>query len=449
MAAALSFIWPGLGQLAAGRRREAALLAAPPLLVLLFVTARLVGRLDLAAVTMLDPAFAGFLVIAVVALGGWRIVAVVDAWRQALKAPPTRRAQGVLAGLLVAILLSHALVGYYAWAFFDAGSRIFTGSSEPQPTPTPPPAAPTSTPDPSATPAPPTAPPPPTPPPSDRISILLTGVDSGHDRNHALTDTMLVISVSPSKGTVAMISFPRDIAQFPLYLGGTYNDKLNSLQTAARNTPAKYPDGPSLTLAKELEFLLGIPIQYTAAINLVGFERMVNLVGGVDVVVQRQITDPSYDWFDGTFGFFLSAGKHHLDGRTALAFVRSRMGAGDNDFTRARRQQQLIVALKDKMTNPGILAKLPQLLDAASRTVTTNVPPDKARDYIELAGSIDEANISRYVLGPPYAVHPPTNTTGGTYILRLDLHKVAVLSVDLFGTDSRYYGTLTSRPRSP
>jgi LCP family protein required for cell wall assembly len=252
---------------------------------------------------------------------------------------------------------------------------------------------------------------------------------------------MLLISVSPSKGTVAMISFPRDIAQFPLYFGGTYGDKLNSLQTAARNNPSKYPDG-SATLAKELEFLLGIPVQYSASINLVGFERMINLVGGVDVVVERAITDPHYDWFDGTYGFFLSKGPHHLDGRTALAYVRSRMGAGDNDFTRARRQQQLLVALKDELTDPALIAKLPELLNAAANTITTNVPPEKAREYLELATSISEEGISRYVLGPPYAVHPPTNTTGGIYILRLDLTKVAALSVDLFGTDSRYFGAL-------
>ena len=439
MAAFLSFLWPGLGQLAAGRRREAAILGIPPILLLVYLAARLVGRLDVAAVTMLDPAFSGFMFFAVVAMAGWRGIAVIDAWRREVTVPAPLRAKQVLAALLVAILLSHALVGYYAWAFYDAGSRIFAVN---EPTPAPP--TPTPTPDPLATPGPPTPTPAPTPPPSDRISILLTGVDSGHDRNHALTDTMLVISVSPSKGTVAMISFPRDIARFPLYLGGTYNDKLNSLQTAARNNPVKYPDGPSMTLAKELEFLLGIPIQYTASINLEGFEKMVNLVGGVDIVVQRGIADPSYDWFNGTYGFFLSAGKHHLDGKTALAFVRSRMGAGDNDFTRARRQQQLIVALKDELTDPGVIAKLPQLLDVASRTVTTNVPPDKARDYMELAGTIDEANISRYVLGPPYAVHPPTNTTGGIYILSLDLTKVAVLSVDLFGTDSRYFGALPS-----
>lgn len=438
-AAALSFIWPGLGQLATGRPREAAILGIPPAVLILLLASRLVGRLDLAAITMLDPTYSGFLFFSVVALAGWRSIAVIDAWRHEVPIPAPLQAKQVLAALLVAIFMSHALVGYYAWAFYDAGSRIFGASTEPTPAPTP-----TPTLNPSATPAPPTSTPAPTPPPSDRISILLTGVDSGHDRAHALTDTMLVISVSPSKRTVAMLSFPRDIAQFPLYLGGTYRDKLNSLQTAARNNPTKYPDGPSLTLAKELEFLLGIPIQYTASINLEGFERMVNLVGGVDITVERRIADPSYDWFDGTYGFFLSAGKHHLDGRTALAFARSRMGAGDNDFTRARRQQQLIVALRDRMIDPGVIAKLPQLLDAASRTVTTNVPPEEARDYLELAGSIDEAAISRYVLGPPYAVHPPTNTTGGVYILKLDLDKVAALSVELFGTDSRYFGAVAS-----
>jgi polyisoprenyl-teichoic acid--peptidoglycan teichoic acid transferase len=441
-AAALSFVWPGLGQLATGRRRTAAALGIPALILILWIASRLVGRLDLAAITMLDPTFAAFLVFAIVAMAGWRSIAVIDAWRAGVVPPATARAKQVLSGLLVAILLTHAVAGYYAWAFYDAGRQIFAGSTEPTPPP------PTPTPAPLPSPSGSDGAPSPTPeltfPPSDRVSILLTGVDSGHDRLHALTDTMLVLTVSPSMGTVSMISFPRDIAEFPLYSGGTYRDKLNSLQTAARNSPAKYPDGPSQTLASELAFLLGIPIQYTASINLVGFERMINLVGGVDIVVERRIADPSYDWFDGTYGFFISAGKHHLDGRTALAFVRSRMGAGDNDFTRARRQQQLVVALKDKLTDPGLITKLPQLLDAAAKTVATNLTSDKAREYMELATSIDEANISRYVLGPPYAVHPPTNTTGGTYILKLDLAKVAALSVQLFGTDSRYFGTLPS-----
>ena len=123
--------------------------------------------------------------------------------------------------------------------------------------------------------------------------------------------------------------------------------------STARQNPAKYPDGPMGTLALEIGYLIGEPIHYTAAINLDGFERMINLVGGVDVNVERAISDPVYDWFNNTYGFYLSAGPHHLDGRTALAFVRSRYGAGDNDFTRSSRQQQLLVALRAEMTDPA------------------------------------------------------------------------------------------------
>jgi LCP family protein required for cell wall assembly len=439
-AAALSFIWPGLGQLATGRRREAALLGVPAAILVLAILSQLVGRLELAAVTMLDPAFAGFVVFAVIALAGWRSVAVIDAWRSEVTLPAPLRARQVLAGLLIAIALSHALVGYYAWAFYDAGSQIFTADG---PSPSPP--APTPTREPGATPPPPTPTPGPTAPPSDRISILLTGIDSGHDRRHALTDTMLVISVSPSKGTVAMVSFPRDLAEFQLYSGGTFHDKLNALRTTAVLNPTRFPDGPDQTLANQLGFFLGIRIQYTAAINLVGFERMINLVGGIDIVNERSINDPTYDWFDGTYGFRLSAGAHHLDGRTALAYVRSRKGSGDNDFTRANRQQQLILALKDKLASPATLARLPELLQAAGKTVKTNVPPEEAHDYIELADSIDPADITRVVLGPPYAFHPPTSSTGGIYILQLSEEKVAALAVELFGTDTRYFGAVVSQ----
>ena len=439
-AAGLSFVWPGLGHLAIGRRREAAILAIPAAILVLAIVSRLIGRLDLAAVTMLDPAFSGFVFFAVVALAGWRSIAVIDAWQRKVPSPVPLRAKQVLAGLLVAIVLSHAVAGYYTWAFYDAGSQIFT------PEPTAPPATeePGSSPGASESPLGPTFTPGPTAPPSDRVSILLTGVDSGHDRNHALTDTMLVISVSPSKGTVAMISFPRDIAQFDLYQGGRYNDKLNSLATAANQNPSRYPDGRYQTLANQLGYFLGINIQYSAAINLTGFERMINLAGGVDVVVERRIADPTYDWFDGTYGFFLGAGNRHLDGRTALAYVRSRNGPGDNDFTRANRQQQLILALREKLTDPSVITKLPQLLEAASKTVTTNVPPEKAREYLELATSIDPANVSRYVLGPPYSFHPPTSSTGGQYILRLDFEKVSALAVELFGSDTRYFGAVAA-----
>lgn len=415
----------------------------------------LTGGLTAAAVTLLDPSFGLLAILVVVGLGALRVAATLDAFVGEGGWAAGRVARAVLAAVIVATVAMHALAGYYAWAFWDAGSRIFGGDDpggQVAPTPTVPSETPSATetldpidviPTPAATPE----------TRSSRVNILLTGLDSGHDRTHSLSDTLLVVSIDPAGRTVAMVSFPRDISNFPLYDGGTYDGKINSFLTYARRNADRYTDGPMPALASELGFLLGVPVHYTAAVNLEGFESMIDLVGGVDIVNQRRIADPTYDWFDGTYGFYLSAGKHHLDGRTALAYVRSRKGAADNDFTRAARQQELLIALRDRMTDPDILGKLPAILDAAARTVRTNFPPDRLREFLGLAEEIGDDAIRRVVLGPPYAVHPPTDTTGGIYTLRLYMDKVAALSVELFGRDSAYLKetapTATPDPREP
>jgi LCP family protein required for cell wall assembly len=284
----------------------------------------------------------------------------------------------------------------------------------------------------------------PTPkPPTNRVTFLLTGVDSGHDRNHALTDTLLVVSIDTVDKTGVMISVPRDLGRLPLYSGGIFVPKINELLTTARNNPSKYPDGPMGTLTREIGFLIGMKIDYYAQINLEGFERMINLVGGVDVDNPKWINDPAYDWFDGTYGFSLSPGPHHLNGRLALAYVRSRMGVGDNDFTRARRQQQVIASLRDKMLQPAMLQKLPDLLKAAARTISTDFPADQVDDFVALGKEIGTDRVrTGIVLGPPYAYRP--STPSSTYYLLLDMEKVANLSIEVFGTDSDYYGLDTS-----
>ncbi len=449
LAALLSFLWPGLGQLYGGDRRRAAIFAVPAAVVVAAVGSQFISGLELAAASLIDPSFAFALLVLVVAFGAFRLIALRDAFLGVgdADARTARPARAALVTVVIAIVAMHAIAGYVTWAFYDAGSRIFRepdsgGPVEPGPTASTPIAGATSTASPNDYIAPPAA----TPPTKfARVTVLLTGVDSGHDRNHALTDTMLVMSIDPTGGGSVMISIPRDVAQFPLYSGGVYNGKINSLMTTARLNPTRYPDGGINTLANQIGYLIGIPVHYTAAINLEGFGRMVNLVGGVDIVNERRIADPTYDWFNGTYGFYLAAGPHHLDGKTALAYVRTRKGAGDNDFTRSGRQQQLLVALRDRMTDPAVLAKLPDLLDAAAKTIQTNFPADRVREFLELSNTVDESTIARYVLGPPYSVHPPTNSTGGIYILRMDLDKVAALSIELFGTDSRYFAD-TSGP---
>ena len=436
--ALLSLLWPGLGHAYVGRPAVAAAFAIPAILIAALIAARFLGGLEAAAASLFSPAVALSVLGLLTLFGLWHLVAIADAYSQTgtRRARRSRPAVTALAVAIGAVVLFHGVGDYYVWAFYDAGNRIFvpdptqnTADATPGPTASGDYLAPVVT-----------------PAPDSRINILLTGIDSGHDREHALTDTLLVLSIDPVGKSVAMLSIPRDIAQFPMYSGGTYDSKINSLMSAARQNPTRYPDGPMGTLAQEIGYLIGEPIHYTAAINLDGFERMINLVGGVDVNVQRAISDPVYDWFNGTYGFYLSAGPHHLDGRTALAFVRSRYGVGDNDFTRAGRQQQLLVALRAKLTDPANIVKLPDILDAAAKTITTNFPGDQVSDFLALAKEIPDDAIDRYVLGPPYAVHPPTVSTGGEYILKFDEAALAALSIKIFGEHSSYYQAPSPAP---
>jgi LCP family protein required for cell wall assembly len=438
VAAFLSFVWPGLGQWYAGRRRAAALFAIPVLFAFLLLVAWLAGGLDRALLDLFVPSVALGFIVAVLAEAAWRIGAIAHAalvttgrgrarWRRASVSGPV-----VVFAVLVAV--THLWAISVAWSLYDASSRMFVDD----PTAVVPlPPAPSTSPNPSdaflATPA-------VTPEtPSARINILLTGIDSSERREHALTDTLIVVTVDPTSRKVAMVSFPRDIARFKMWDGRTYTGKINSLLTYATNHPSQYREGGLPTLIHELGYLLGVPIHYYAAVDLEGFVEVVDAVGGVTVNNPRAINDPVYGgWIDGRVGFNLSAGVHKLNGETALAYARSRKGFGDNDFTRARRQQQLLVALRNRLTDPALLPKLPSIITTASKILRTNFPRDRVDEMLTIGQAINGDDVTRQVvLGPPYAVNPPAGTPGG-YQLILDMKRLAKLSIDIFGAESAY-----------
>ena len=274
--------------------------------------------------------------------------------------------------------------------------------------------------------------------PTSRINVLLTGVDSAENRSHALTDTLLVASVDPVTGHVALVSFPRDITNFPLVDGGTFKGKINSFMTYVGQHPKEFKGAPLVELVRELSFLVGVPIEYYAAVDLAGFRRLIDVAGGVTIDNQRAIDDPRYDWLDGRRGFKLSVGTHMLDGEDALAYVRSRYTPGDNDFNRARRQQEVLVSLSKKLATPGMLPRIPQLIGVAGDTLRTNFPSDRVSEMLRLVQGIDSTSVTQVVLGPPYSVHPPDSETDGIYTLRLKMDKLAAESIKLFGSDSTY-----------
>jgi len=454
VAAILSFLWPGLGQWYGGRTRAALLFALPVLLMALGVLSQAMGGIGQIAALLLTPSSALTILILICLLAAWRLLAIADSMavggvREPLRHRSTLPTFAILAALVIA---GHGAAGYGAWAFYDASSRIFVDERSPEATSAPATTGPDTTPAPSdeyvvapiATPE----------TTSSRINILLTGVDSAESRTTALTDTLLVASIDPETADVVLISIPRDISDFELFDGRTFTGKVNSFMTWVRNHPDEFEDGPLTSLVKQVGYMLGAPIHYYAAVDLAGFRRMIDLVGGVTVDNPRRIADGRYDWLDGRRGFFLSAGKHKLDGDRALAYVRSRQGTGDSDFTRARRQQQVLLALRDKLTDASMLPELPRILDAAGDTVRTNFPSDRVGEMIDLAQRVESDEVRQYVLGPSkYATRPPYSETGGVYKLRLKIDALARLSIEVFGNASRYASlpeyAPTAAPPSP
>ena len=435
IAAFLSFLWPGLGQWYAGKHRSAIVFALPVVIAAAVLIGWLVQGPESVVLQLLSPATALTVAVLIGLLGLWRFVSMVDG-ASTVGGPASVRRPRALAGLgamTAVIVITHVAVGGIALSFYNAGSKIFTTEPDADVSP-----APVSSDNVAVLPI---ATPVTTPATKDsRINMLFLGIDSSERRTHALTDTLMVVSIDPTAKTAAMISFPRDIADFPMYSGGTYPGKINQLLSDADRHRQKYPDGGLTTLTKELGFLLGVPIHYYAAINLDGFEAMIDRVGGVTINNPTAINDPSYGgWHQpGRIGFQLSKGTHTLDGQTALAYVRSRKGVGGNDFERARRQQQLLLALEKKLSDPAMLPNIPGLLDDATRTITTSFPPDRLGEMLQLGRAIGDDQIQRFVLGPPYALR---STTAADYRLVLEPDRISALSIKLFGGESRYAGT--------
>jgi polyisoprenyl-teichoic acid--peptidoglycan teichoic acid transferase len=368
-AAGLSAILPGLGQAFNRRMRLTFLFLIPSILVLTIAgvvwATQTPTRIAAWAVA---PAILGTLLTLNVLVLAWRLLAAGQSFLDTRRHGPSGRL-GVIGIVLIAlfIVVPHVLVHRYGTAFGAAFARIFDGTE-------------------LAAAGPPIDP---GPGQDERVNVLVIGVDAVPGRTATLTDTMMVVSFDPVGKTASIVSLPRDIVNIPLGDGNEFGPKLNSLMAYAAAHPEVFPEGGIQTLQDAVGALLGIPIHYFARMEFSGFISMVDAVGGVDINVAKAIDDPGYDGFgEGKRGWSITAGKHHLDGANALAYARSRKSAGESDFTRAGRQQQIIVALKNAATKDGSLFwELPALLDAVGDTVRTDIPVERLP---QLAAAIDE-----------------------------------------------------------
>jgi len=437
LAALLSFLWPGLGQFYTGKRRLAAIFAVPTLLVLLLLAWELRrGPLVLAAQLLAERNVGLAAVVIVILVGAWRLASVTHAFLSGEMSQTRRRRRldrAALAALAVVIVVSHLGASFYLLVYSNAGNDIFDPNSpligQPALAPS---LAPGQTPYPTMEAA-------TLPPVGSRVTILLTGMSSGGEQ---LYDSIMVVSYDPKSNSVQMISVPRDSASFPFYFGGTdpISHKINELPKAVDRGWIKSPNDGYTTLVKEVGYLVGIPINFYAIVDLQAFVKLIDAVGGIDVDNPSVISDGTYDWLDGApYGFYLAAGSQHLDGKHALAYVRSRHGAdgsgGNNDFKRADRQQQVLISLLHKMSSPSQILNLPNLMSTLGSSITTNFPRDKVADYMAQGQDVPSQNITNVVLSvPEYG-----NYFGASNSCLYN-DKVAAESIKLFGQDSTWYG---------
>lgn len=238
-----------------------------------------------------------------------------------------------------------------------------------------------------------------------RTNILLLGVGGGSHAGADLTDTILVVSLNTKKKKTAMISVPRDL------WSDTLKDKVNSAYHYGEEKKA----GGGLTIAKVIvEDAVGLPIHYVLLIDFSGFESVIDIVGGIDITAPNAFTDPEFpiagkeeDLCDGDPEFAcryesvtFAQGSQHMDGEQALTYVRSRHAEGDegSDFARGRRQQEVIVALAQKLKNPWTWlppSRALRLFEAFDQATTTDMRIGELATVGKVITKVKEAQTKR------------------------------------------------------
>lgn len=189
------------------------------------------------------------------------------------------------------------------------------------------------------------------------ISILLLGTDTGaFDRTEELgrSDTMILATVNPEKKTTTLISIPRD----------TMAEMVGDSNFNVQKINAAYSIGNAKMAMASVSSLVNVPVKYYAAINMAGLQKLVDLVGGVDVNVKF-----AFSYGGSTF----KVGKMHLDGKAALNYARMRYDDPENDYGRQKRQREVIFSIVKSVISLNTVTKLQGILDAISTNVKTNL----------------------------------------------------------------------------
>ncbi|HSS94917.1 MAG TPA: LCP family protein [Candidatus Dormibacteraeota bacterium] len=248
-----------------------------------------------------------------------------------------------------------------------------------------------------------------------QVNILLLGRGGYENDAPYLTDSIMAVTIDPASNRVSMVSIPRDLVvrmnlQNPS--SRTWVNKINAayevpyVNIICCVAPAyQGRDGGGLAAEHEVGKVTGLTFDRYIAVDFVAFRDMVDALGGVDVCLTTNLDDISYpDYSGGYHPIHFKAGCQHLSGEQALEIARSRHAIEPqqaSDFGRARRQQDIMQAIKKKATTINGFSKAPQLLNALQKNINTDMSLSDMRAIYDWGKNLPDSSIIRVALTAP------------------------------------------------
>ncbi len=273
------------------------------------------------------------------------------------------------------------------------------------------------------------------------VTLLVMGLDyrdweSGDGPPR--TDTMILLTVDPLTKTAGMLNVPRDLW---VSIPGFEYDRINNAYPLgeAYEVPG---GGPALAM-QTIESLLGVPIDYYAIIDFYAFEQFIDELGGINVTVPEEI---AVDPIGKANTVFLEAKDYLLDGPTALAYARARHTEG-GDFDRALRQQQVILAIKDRIIDLGpaqMASRAPALYNQLAAGIHTDLSLEDAMKLGWLALDIPIQSIQRGAIAPPKSVMFAKSPDGSKDILIPVPDQIRLIRDQVFASSTMASPVLTT-----
>lgn len=250
-----------------------------------------------------------------------------------------------------------------------------------------------------------------------RYNVMLLGGDAGADRVGLRPDSVTVASIDDQTGATVLFSLPRNLQKVPFAAGSVMHQQfpegfncgaaclLNAVYTWGSEHKNLWPAGTDAGLAatrSAVEGITGLRVNYYALVDMSGFAKLVNAVGGVDVNVKHALPigpkNAPTSW--------ITTGEHHLDGQQALWFARSR--ANTSDYDRVARQKCVMSAMLEQLDPKTVLRKFQGIAEAGTHIVSTDIPASELSTFLTLAQEAKAQKIRSVAFVPPLVVtaHP-------------------------------------------